>query len=165
MPPTTPMYLPRSRGEMIRATATITSTQDQGVIEEVAFSATLKSTSGASVGLATFQGAGQGTEVSVQVQGLTPGTHTVTVTSVGECAGDFTSAGDALSQPESSPGGESQSGVLPTILVTADGNGEMTTTSTALAFEQLTEAPGTALVIGSGSGDESRVACGVVEPT
>ncbi|WP_024795833.1 superoxide dismutase family protein [Tomitella biformata] len=143
----------------------VASTQDIGLVDEPLVVATLKSASGANVGTAEFQGSGLGTIVTLAVNGLTPGFHSLAVTSAGVCdaAVDFASAGDVLNDPTNSTPGVPKAGDLPTLLVDGDGIGTLTTTSGGFKVDELTNAPGTALVIGGDADASSRIACGVIE--
>ncbi len=140
------------------------STSDTGVVDQAQLSVTLQDTSGANVGKASFAGAGTGTTVTLDVSGLTPGFHSLAVTSAGVCEADdnFASAGEVLNDPANSTAGLPKDGELPTILVDSEGNGTLTTSTGGFKVEELTNEPGTALVIGEDEDSTSRVACGVI---
>lgn len=142
------------------------SSDDVGIVDESTIVANLKDASGQSVGTANFAGAGAGTTVTVDVFGLTPGYHSMAVTSAGVCdaADSFDSAGDVLNDSENVVTGMPRDGDLPTLLVDSDGNGKFETISSGLNVAELLNDPGTALVIGSGADSASaRIACGVLE--
>lgn len=138
--------------------------QNEGVITQPTVVANLKDVSGASVGTANFAGAGEATTVTLDVHGLTPGLHSLAVTSAGQCdaADAFESAGPVLNDPANATAGLPKDGDLPTLLVDAQGNGKLTTSSTGLSIDSLVKAPGTALVIGADANATTRIACGVL---
>lgn len=138
--------------------------QNEGVVTQPTVVADVEDASGASVGSANFVGSGEGTTITLEVHGMTPGFHSLAVTSVGQCdaATAFESAGPVLNDPANATEGLPKDGDLPTLLVDAQGNGKLTTTSTGLAINSLVNAPGTALVIGSDANSTTRIACGVL---
>lgn len=125
--------------------------------------ATLKDTAGNQVGTATFkENNGQVTvAVTVDNKSLSAGTHAEHIHQVGQCVGDFTSAGGHFQAPghTGTPSGEA----LDTITVDAAGNGQSVTTTDAFTVAEIT---GKSIVIHAGDGtpgaSESRVACGVI---
>lgn len=141
------------------------STADAGLADESPVLATIKDTSGKDVGRAQFIGSGDSVTVSVDVDGLTPGLHSLAVTSAGVCeaSDDFASAGEVRTDSADNTEGLPKAGDLPTLLVDADGIGKLTTTSSSLDIESLGDEPGAALVIGADADSSSRIACGVIE--
>lgn len=130
---------------------------DEGVVTETVAQAALTDAAGTSVGTATFLPDGESMKITVEVDGLEPGTHAVLLTDSGVCeaADGFASAGDALVVDGTTVG------ELSTLTVDSIGEGSVTTdTVTVVTRSQLTQGQGTALVVADG---DDRVACGVVE--
>ena len=129
----------------------------EGVVTETVAEAALADASGTSVGTATFLPDGESMKITVEVDGLAQGSHTVLLTDSGVCeaADGFASAGDALVLDGTTVG------ELSTLTVDETGEGSLTTdTATVVTRSELTEGQGTALVVADG---DERVACGVVE--
>ena len=141
------------------------SNADTGMVDDAMVLATIKDTSGKDVGRAQFAGAGDSVTVSVDVTDLTPGFHSLAVTSAGVCeaSDDFASAGEVRTDSADTDDGLPKAGDLPTLLVDAEGVGKLTTTSSGLDIEGLVDAPGAALVIGADADSSTRIACGVIE--
>ena len=145
-------------------------------------SAVLLDTSGAPRGEARLLAVGDRTELSVTVEGLSPGEHGFHLHTTGCCTlPDFTSAGGHLNPSDEGHGllddDGNHLGDLPNL--TARTNGTASTQvpiggSRSYILEQVFDADGTAVVIHANaddgrtdpSGDAgSRVRCGVLEPT
>lgn len=123
----------------------------------------LQGADGKAAGTATFVGNGTNVIVTVSAHGLTPGFHGLHVHSVGQCEGDFTSAGGHLQI--SGHTGTPESGDLPTLLVRQDGSADLTVTTDAFTVEDLrNHGQGTAIVVHAGTeANAPRVACGVIK--
>jgi superoxide dismutase, Cu-Zn family len=128
-------------------------------------------------GKVTFTQNGDSVTVTAEVAGLTgSGEHGLHVHEVGECSGDFTSAGDHFNpagHPHGGPGQpESHAGDLGNITIGEDGTGTLTLTSNALSVDPgPNSVVGRAVVLHEKADDlESqptgaaggRAACGVV---
>ena len=119
--------------------------------------ATLVDPDGTEVGTVTFDEADEGTEVSVDVTGLPPGFHGFHVHAIGVCepdsanpsdpsmTGDFLSAGGHLGAGESDHG--EHPGDLPALYVGRSGTGSLTTVTDALAFADLLDDDGSAVMV------------------
>lgn len=140
-----------------QAAATASSTQEGAP----AATADLKDASGKEVGKVEFADVGgTATEVSVSVEGLTPGFHGLHLHTTGMCepnsqdpmdaakTGDFLSSGGHL--PGDGKDHPDHAGDLPALLVGEDGIGELTSVTSRLTTEDLHDADGTAVVIHSG---------------
>ncbi|NLU83147.1 superoxide dismutase family protein [Rhodococcus sp. HNM0569] len=124
---------------------------------EGALTTTLQDPQGAEVGTATFTESGDHVEVTVSVEGLTPGFHGLHVHQVGKCEanstaptggapGAFLSAGGHL-QVEGHTG-HPASGDLTSLQVREDGTAELTTTTSSFTVEDLRNGgSGTALMV------------------
>jgi superoxide dismutase, Cu-Zn family len=158
--------------------------------------ATLVDPEGTEVGTVTFSEEDEGTEVSVDVTGLPPGFHGFHVHAIGVCepdsanpsdpsmTGDFLSAGGHIGAGESDHG--EHPGDLPSLYVDQSGSGSLTAVTDALAFADLTDDDGSAVMVhdsrdnyaniperyAPGGPDEmtlntgdagARIACGLVE--
>ena len=143
--------------------------------------ATLKDAKDQPVGTATFTGAGGGVKLTVEVEGLPPGTHGIHVHGAGKCEGpEFKSAGGHFNPSHKKHGLESaeghHAGDLPNLTVGADGKGTFSGTLEGVTLGQgassLLNPEGTALVIHAGPDDGktdpagnsgARIACGVIQ--
>lgn len=136
---------------------------DIGLVEAPALGAVLKNTEGQQVGTAEIDGTGLGISITVNVNNMTPGHHGLAIAAAGVCeaGGGFASAGDVLNDPANTSG--VRDGDLPTLLVNANGNGSLTTTTDAVKVDELLNAPGTSIVVGADADSSSRIACGVIE--
>ena len=152
-------------------------------------SATLRDTSGRTVGTVTITAAPErGVRFRVQVNGLTPGNHGIHIHAVGACDGStstaFSSAGGHFNpqarkhgrlNPEGWHGGD-----LPNLVVVAGGTGTLDAVAEGLTLDNsaaaLFDADGSAIVVHANQDDErtdsgpagpgnsgARVACGVIE--
>jgi Cu-Zn family superoxide dismutase len=120
-------------------------------------SATLVDPAGTQVGMVIFEDETEGTEVSVDVDGLPPGFHGFHVHAIGVCepdsanptdpsmTGDFLSAGGHIGAGESDHG--EHPGDLPTLYVAASGTGSLTVVLDALTFADLTDDDGSAVMV------------------
>ena len=143
--------------------------------------AVLKDAKGATVGTAKLAAERDGVSVSLQVQGLPPGTHAFHVHAVGKCdPPDFTSAGPHFNPTGKKHGTKNPEGHhmgdLPNVEVSAAGKGEAKTVVKGATFaagpNSLFGPQGTALVVHEKPDDEMtdpagnagpRIACGVIE--
>lgn len=145
--------------------------------------ATLKDSSGATVGRAVLTQGPTGLLIRVEADGLAPGWHGMHIHSVGQCAAPFTSAGAHVNHGDpKAPHGllnteGPDDGDLPNIFADAAGHAhaEVFTTRARLASEGpgqwLWDADGSALVIHANADDHAsqpiggagdRVVCGVM---
>lgn len=154
---------------------------DEVVSQEFA-NAAIYDADGKELGSATFSGTGDGTNLSLELVGISPGEHAFHLHTTGLCEGpDFTSAGGHLNpggntHGKLSPGGK-HLGDLPNVTVAEDG-----TVSQKLmldwTFDQVESAifdeDGTAIMLHEGPDDYKtdpagaagpRIACGVVMRT
>lgn len=150
-------------------------------LETPTATANLVDTSGARVGVATFSGSGDGTQLSVSVSGLAPGRHGMHIHETGACTPPkFESAGghfnpDGGQHGELNPQGP-HAGDLPNLVVEADGSADTSlTVAGALLAEGAASMLGPeqrALVIHADPDDlktdpsgnsGARVVCGVIE--
>lgn len=132
----------------------------------------LKSVDGNQVANATFDFANGYATVTVEAgpnQVLTPGFHALMVHSVGQCDGDFSSAGSVYQAPNHT--GTPASGDLTALEVRPDGSAKLVTTTSGFTASDLRNSSGTALILhqdpgnlGASAMDEAgkRVACGVI---
>jgi Cu-Zn family superoxide dismutase len=139
---------------------------------------TLRDRSGAKVGVATLRQSRAGVLIHLELTDLPPGTHAIHVHAVGQCEGDFESAGAHFAPKRNAhgflAGSGPHAGDLPNLFVPASGDlvVDLTASSLSLADGSLADADGAALVIhergddyrtdpsGSSGG---RIACGVIE--
>ena len=150
--------------------------------------ASMVSESGAVVGTVTFQEQADGVVVAVDVSGLAPGAHAVSVHKVGSCSPDFAAAGDHFEIERSrvglihpnwkrDPVHGSHGGDLPNVYVHADGSAraDFVTDGFTLVMSRdhsIFDADGAAILIhelpqtyGVAEGNTgARVACGVIRP-
>jgi Cu-Zn family superoxide dismutase len=146
--------------------------------------AELRDRSGKTVGTARLVGENQGAiDLTVQVSGMTPGSHGIHFHAAGSCApGDstaFAAAGGhhnpmgrkhGLENPDGPHAGD-----LPNLVVGADGSGTLETRTARATLRQgpttLLDADGSALVVHAAADDQrtdpsgnsgARVACGVI---
>jgi superoxide dismutase, Cu-Zn family len=129
--------------------------------------ATLMDPSGTEVGTVTFSEADEGTEVSVEVEGLPPGFHAFHVHAIGVCepgsasptdptmTGDFLSAGGHLGAGEASHG--EHEGDLPSLYVSASGAGSLTAVMGGLNFADLTDDDGSAAMVHAGRDNYANI--------
>lgn len=147
-----------------QAAATTTSTQEGSP----AATATLKDASGKEVGNVEFADVGgSATEISVSVEGLTPGFHGLHLHMTGVCepnsqdpkdaakTGDFLSAGGHL--PGDGKDHPDHAGDLPALLVGDDGIGELTTMTGRLTTQDLQGDDGIAVIIHSGADNYANI--------
>jgi Cu-Zn family superoxide dismutase len=133
---------------------------------------------GQQVGTAKLTAADGGTQISVEVAGLTPGKHGFHVHAAGKCdPPDFKTAGPHYNPTGKKHGHDSAEGAhagdLPNLDVGEDGKGATTFTAKGLKLgELLASKDGGALVIHADPDDGktdpagnagARVACGVIE--
>jgi Cu-Zn family superoxide dismutase len=135
-----------------RATAGETSPVNVGEV-----SADLTDAGGSVVGTATFTDTDGGTQVRVEVSGLSPGFHGMHLHEIGVCepastdpadpsrTGDFASAGAHLGSADA-PHGQHM-GDLPTLRVTGRGAGTTTSLVAVPRVEDLLAGDGTSLVV------------------
>ena len=128
--------------------------------ETAAATATLNDVDGNQVGTVTFSEGEAGTEVRVDAEGLEPGFYGFHLHSVGLCepdsaapndpdtTGAFLSAGGHLGVEEADHG--AHSGDLPSLYVTASGQGTLQTVTDAFTSDDLADEDGTAVMIHSG---------------
>jgi Cu-Zn family superoxide dismutase len=146
-----------------------------------AATATLKDSTGARVGVATFSVVDSGARLGISVSGLTPGLHGIHIHEQGSCtAPDFGSAGGHLNPGGREHGLENPAGPhagdLPNLRVEADGSADtiFAVSPDLLAGGEgpLFQVEGTAVVVHAERDDQhtdpsggsgARVACGVVE--
>jgi Cu-Zn family superoxide dismutase len=101
---------------------------------------------------------------------LSPGFHGLHIHAVGQCEGDFTSAGDHFQAAGHT--GQPASGDLPPLLVRSDGSGKLVATSDGFTQDQLKGPDGSSIVLHQGAdmgaqnaaASDQRVACGVLSP-
>ncbi|WP_168582455.1 superoxide dismutase family protein [Gephyromycinifex aptenodytis] len=146
------------------AAATATATDE----EAPDATATLKDAAGKEVGTVEFSDVdGSSTEISVTVEGLTPGFHGLHLHTTGKCepnsadpkdaakTGDFLSAGGHLAgegadHPE-------HAGDLPTLYVGKNGIGELTALTDRVTMQDLQDGDGTSVMIHSGSDNYANI--------
>ena len=177
------------------------TTTDSATMTEAAqnsfATAELTDPAGDSRGTVRFEEGDGGTVISVEATGLTPGFHGLHIHSTGVCEpdsasptdpekrGDFLSAGGHLAGPDGGAGHPEHAGDLPTLYVTDDGTGRITTVTDRIDRELLLDEDGSAVMVHEksdnlaniperyapeGADEEtrnagdggSRVACGVV---
>ena len=130
-----------------------------------------------------MQGSGKIVELSLQVNGLTPGKHGVHLHAVGKCEPDFTAAGGHFDPgPASNTDPDANHpfhmGDIPNLDVGANGSGSMKVMTTRVTLSEgplsVFDADGTAIIIHgnedqgitgapkSGVSGGPRVACGVL---
>lgn len=141
-------------------------------------SAMIADREGNNVGMARLYSQGGEVTVSVDLNGLSPGTHAVHLHTTGDCsASDFTSAGGHLAPMGNQHGTLNPQGAhlgdLPNAELSASGMGTISHTLRGTSTEvlpQIFDADGTALVVHEGADDYrtdpagaagSRIACGV----
>ena len=139
-----------------QAAAVDRSSAQEGVQEEplvpVEVTTDLVDPGGSTVGTAWLRDTGNGAELELQVTGLTPGTHPVTVHAVGACdpAGGFAAAGEVVAE-------------LPGVPVLDDGVGSLTSLVGDVPLEDLLAGDGTAALVqeagGTAEAPGTRVAC------
>lgn len=151
-------------------------------LPEPAASATLRDSTGARIGVATFTLVEGSARLGVSVAGLAPGQHGIHLHERGVCTPpDFSSAGGHLNPAGRKHGLENpegpHAGDLPNLMVESDGSAD---TVFALPAGLLALGPGgvlrpegTAVVIHAGRDDQrtdpsgnsgARLACGVIQP-
>lgn len=140
--------------------------------------AALANAAGAASGTATLEAVGTNLKLTVNAEGVAPGTHGIHVHMTGKCdAPDFASAGAHWNPSSRQHGLEnpqgSHAGDLPNIVIGADGKGTITAEllNTAVSGEAgLIDADGAAIVIHADPDDMKsdpsgnsggRIACGV----
>tara|TARA_B100000678_G_scaffold276797_1_gene269962 strand:- start:745 stop:1293 length:549 start_codon:yes stop_codon:yes gene_type:complete len=149
---------------------------------EILGTATLMDTAGTPRGEARLLGVGDRVEISVSVEGLSPGEHGFHLHTTGRCTlPDFTSAGGHLNPSNEGHGlldnDGSHLGDLPNLTARANGTASMQVTidgSRDYVMNNIFDADGTAVVIHADADDGrtdpsgaagSRERCGVLEPT
>lgn len=143
-------------------------------------STTLRNSSGATVGSATFSQASDGVRVVARFQGLPAGVHGIHVHAVGRCDGpDFMTAGGHFNPTNKKHGLKSpdgaHSGDLPNLTIAADGTGSLDAVARGAVLgtgpASVLGGAGTALVVHAGPDDEvtdptgnsgGRIACGAL---
>ncbi len=146
----------------------------------VAAAAALRDTGGRVVGVAFFtQEDGGPVRVQVWATELLPGQHGIHIHSVGACSPTFAAAGDHFNPTGAHHGLDNpqgpHAGDLPNLIVGADGNGVLDTTTDRIALGEgdrsIFDADGSSLVIHADPDDQmtdpagnsgERVACGVI---
>jgi len=129
------------------------------------------------------QGMSTVVQITVMVNGLTPGQHGVHLHAVGKCEAPFTSAGGhydpgPAGNPDPDANHPYHMGDLPNLTVGADGKGQLDATTTRVTISDgpltLLDADGSAIIIHgnpdqgitgeskSGVSGGPRVACGVI---
>jgi superoxide dismutase, Cu-Zn family len=113
----------------------------------------LQDPEGAEVGTVTFVRAGNGTAVTAEVTGLEPGFHGFHLHETGRCDpdaadGPFMSAGGHWNPGDVAHG--EHAGDLPPLFASEDGAAEMTITTDAFAFDDLTADGGRAVMVHAG---------------
>ncbi len=149
-----------------------------------AYTATIKTGDGASIGSAILTEAPTGVLVRVEVKGLTPGWHGMHFHDKGDCSdakflnsgGHIQMAGMKMAHGLLSQGGP-DAGDLPNLFVQGDGTAKVEVFSTTVSLKgaggrnALLDADGSALVIHASPDDQTtqpiggagaRVACGVI---
>ncbi len=120
--------------------------------------AQLNSPDGKPVARATFDFAGGFATITVETIGngiLSPGFHGMHIHAVGECKGDFTSAGGHFQAPGHT--GEPASGDLTSLQVRNDGSAKLVTTTAAFTAEELLNGRGTAIIIHEGKDNFANI--------
>lgn len=108
-------------------------------------SAEVRDQAGAVVGGVTLTGLGGKVHVQGHFRGLTPGFHGFHVHAVGQCTGNFLSAGGHLN-----PGGAGHpghQGDMPVLLVNADGTASTEFTTDRFTLASLFDADGSAIMV------------------
>ncbi len=137
--------------------------------------APLTSSTGIAVGRATAREATGGLRITLDVTGLTPGTHGAHVHATGRCdAPDFMTAGGHWNPTGTKHGSLNPAGPhegdLPNLVIGADGRGTLGITIPGATLDGLLDADGSAIVIHSAIDDlmtdpsgnsGARIACGV----
>ena len=150
--------------------------------------ATLVSPSGDAMGAVVFRQAAGGVLVMADVRGLVPGGHAFIIHETGECAPDFSAAGDHFNPAEAEHGfihpawnrdesGEAHGGDLPNIYAASDGSARADFFTVGITLDEgprnsVFDLDGSAIIVherpDSYGMDEpdtgSRVACGVIMP-
>ncbi|WP_222263089.1 superoxide dismutase family protein [Modestobacter marinus] len=128
---------------------------------------TLVDPEGTEVGTVSLAETDEGTEVTVEVDGLPPGFHAFHVHSIGACepdsvsptdpamTGDFLSAGGHLGAGEADHG--EHQGDLPTLFVSASGTGSLTAVTDALSLADLTDQDGSAVMVHAGRDNYANI--------
>jgi Cu-Zn family superoxide dismutase len=101
---------------------------------------------GRQLGLVTFTQQGEKVTVHALLSGLSEGFHGFHVHAVGECSGNFTSAGSHL-DPPGLHHHASHAGDLPSLLVNADGTVEMLFVTNRFTLADLFDANGSAVIV------------------
>jgi len=141
---------------------------------QVRAEAALRTGAGGNVGSAVIQEVAGGLRVSVDMTGMSAGTHGVHVHAVGKCEGpDFTSAGGHWNPAAHQHGMENPMGPhmgdLPNLEVGADGTGHLAFTLAGATLAGLLDADGAAVVVHAKADDMKtdpsgnsggRIACG-----
>ena len=148
--------------------------------------AVLESPSGDAMGTVVFRQAASGVLVMADVKGLTPGGHAFIIHETGECAPDFSAAGDHFNPDDAEHGlihpawsrGESgggHGGDLPNIYAASDGSARADFFTVGITLDEgprnsVFDLDGSAIIVherpdsyGAEESDTgSRVACGVI---
>lgn len=141
--------------------------------------ATLETAEGKAVGSATAMPGADGIQISLNVQGLPPGSHGTHVHMVGKCdAPDFKSAGGHWNPADKKHGLENpqgqHAGDMPNLVVADDGAGNLEYSLKGGTLEELLDPDGSAFVIHASADDQEtdpsgdsgdRIACGVFTAT
>ncbi|WP_037261071.1 superoxide dismutase family protein [Roseivivax halodurans] len=143
-----------------------------------AATATLMDPSGAEVGMVEIFETNDGLLFNVEASDMPEGGHGFHVHQTGECADDFTSAGDHYAPNGNSHGlmaeGGPHAGDLPNVFASAEGDVRADITSTVLSLEDgdapIMDDDGSAIIVhenpdsyGEDAGAGGRIACGVIE--
>ena len=144
---------------------------------------TLRDAAGRPVGSALLAPTGEGVRVTLNTDGIPPGTHGVHVHQTGLCdPPDFTTAGGHFNPANRQHGTQNPAGPhagdLPNLTVGPDGRGSMSGLAPGVTLQgggasSLRKAGGTALVVHASADDYrtdpsgnsgARIACGVIPP-
>jgi Cu-Zn family superoxide dismutase len=140
--------------------------------------ANLRTAAGGDAGRATATEVAGGLRVTLDSQGLPPGTHGAHVHTTGRCdAPDFTTAGGhwnptAMKHGSQNPQGPHE-GDLPNLIIGTDGRGTLGVTVPGATLDGLLDTDGSAIIVHAAPDDlktdpsgnsGGRVACGVFMP-
>lgn len=133
------------------------STDEPAAATEQAVQAMLVNASGGPAGTVTVDPTTSGSRISLDVSGLTPGFHGLTITAAGRCeigaSPPFTSAGEHIG---SGPHGQ-HDGDLPPLLALADGTARIELLVEELDASELLDGDGSAVVIAAGPDNLAHV--------
>jgi superoxide dismutase, Cu-Zn family len=117
--------------------------------------ATIHDATGQRVGVAFFRERQGEVAVTAAFRGLAPGFHGFHVHAVGECVAPFTSAGGHFN-PTGVDHGD-HAGDMPSLLVNADGTGELHFVTDRFTLENLFDADGSALMVHAGRDNYANI--------